>query len=326
MPVGLLVALIIHTTIFPFHARAQLSLAISSSLDWLHHLLYAIELSSEQPWLTTQFPSLIRRTRRRVRFANSLVPATRYEISLAGQFPTDGFLHILDRIEGILLLILGESATKCTIPILASAAIDPALAGLVTGVDRGALLASLCNDLLVTSHTLIARLHLPRHASHSSTTLSDYVYNLRYSPFGEEIGLLSGDFSDVGRLFTIVNEMAILKQEVDWIMGEAAPEGNRMRSRSASNSTRDLFSVGPGTGGQNSRVGTPNVTSRSNSRGRMYNGYASRTTTPVGPSRTSTPASTQEIKPREITIEIKEPIPRRGTAGGRARVNFEDSV
>jgi hypothetical protein len=51
LPVGLTVAAVVHMTLFPYHARDEMVKSLGSSLDWLHHLLFAIELSTEDPSL-----------------------------------------------------------------------------------------------------------------------------------------------------------------------------------------------------------------------------------------------------------------------------------
>jgi len=147
LPIGLVVAMLIHVGVFPFHARAQLGRAISTSMDWLHHLLYAIELAGEDnrryPGAGVgmaggkivseeQFSDVVSKTKRRVRFARGLVPATRYEISLAGHFPVEKFQGILDRLGGIVLLIVGTRNVKEDGPVL----LDPRFSGMIEAYGR----------------------------------------------------------------------------------------------------------------------------------------------------------------------------------------------
>lgn len=272
LPIGLVVAMLIHVGVFPFHARAQLGRAISTSMDWLHHLLYAIELAGEDnrryPGAgmsisggkivsEEQFSDVVSKTKRRVRFARGLVPATRYEISLAGCFPVEKFQGILDRLGGIVLLIVGTRNVREDGPIL----LDPRFRGMVEAYGREQLLGSLCNDLLVLSHTLSARLYMPRHNSHSSIVLSNYIHLFAPSPLStlplprSSSGVASpssptspttpanrgnpqisfcldphprptdlnsiSNYADVGRLTTLVNEMDLLREEIDNLITES---------------------------------------------------------------------------------------------------------
>lgn len=151
LPIGLLVAMVVHVGIFPFHARAQLGRAISTSIDWLHHLLYAIELAGDDNTplggsagmgignskivSEEQFAEVVMKTKRRVRFANSLVPATRYEISLAGHFPVEKFEKILERLGEIVLLIVGTGNIAESGPVL----LDPRFRGKLEAYGRDQL-------------------------------------------------------------------------------------------------------------------------------------------------------------------------------------------
>ncbi|KAF8416872.1 hypothetical protein EV426DRAFT_703207 [Tirmania nivea] len=252
LPVGLAVAMIVHLGIFPFHARKELGRAISTSMDWLHHLLHAIALAEEEDpaagaaTIVTeeQFADVITKTKRRVRFANGLVPATRYEISLGGKFPGDKFQQILERLGNIVLLSVGTENVKELGPVL----LDPQLRGFSSQAHgREKLLGSLCNDLLVISHTLSARLYMPRHASsHSSVVLREYIslfsnttagpsrsQSRAHSPTRRRSSISvvrnaqiqfdvdskahdsTTNYADVGRLITVVNEMEILRRLVD---------------------------------------------------------------------------------------------------------------
>ena len=265
LPIGLLVAMLVHVGFFPFHARAQLGKSISTSMDWLHHLLYAIELAGDmdnpgvypyspggfsgiQKRLMTdeQFDDVINKTKRTVRFANSLVPATRYEISLAGRFPVEKFQGILERLGGIVLLITESGGAtekgngKCGVgggPVL----LDPRYRGRIEAWGRKQLLASLCNDLLVLSHTLSAKLYMPRHTSHSSIVLQDYIRLFTPAPTPPASQPQTGpnspspsiyhnpaptpastaNYADVGLLSTLVNELNLLRNQVDNLISDS---------------------------------------------------------------------------------------------------------
>ena len=123
-------------------------------------------------------------------------------------------------------------------------------------------LGSLCNDLLVLSHTLSARLYMPRHNSHSSIVLSDYMqifapfplptlplprsqsgaasplppaspatpasrgnpqisFSLDPHPRPATSSTSISSYADVGRLATLVNEMNLLREEVDNLITES---------------------------------------------------------------------------------------------------------
>lgn len=120
-------------------------------------------------------------------------------------------------------------------------------------------LGSLCNDLLVLSHTLSARLYMPRHNSHSSIVLSDYIrifapssnstlavprpssgatspvtpttpasrnnpqisFSLNPHPRPTTASASNSNYADVGRLATLVNEMSLLREEVDSLITES---------------------------------------------------------------------------------------------------------
>ncbi|KAF8442687.1 hypothetical protein BGX38DRAFT_1144064 [Terfezia claveryi] len=262
LPIGLTVAMIVHVGIFPFHARKELGRAISTGIDWLHHLLHAIALTEEEdPAIgpaaivtEEQFAEVISKTKRRVRFANGLIPATRYEISLVGKFPEDKFQQILERLGNIVLLSVGTENAKEAGPVL----LDVQMRGYATQAHgREQLLGSLCNDLLVISHTLSARLYMPRHISHSSVVLGDYISLFKSgsttatpsrsqsraaTPTGRRSSISivknaqiqfdvdskapqhstsnyadvgTANYADVGRLITLVNEMGILRTLVD---------------------------------------------------------------------------------------------------------------
>ena len=148
LPIGLFVAMVVHLGIFPFHARAQLAPAISTSMDWLHNLLYAIEMAGEEnrgdyskPAVRVvtgeEFQEVVDKTKKRVRFANTLVPSTRYEISLAGHFPVEKFEKILERLAGVVLLIVGTGKSAEYGPVM----LDPQDAGQVEAWGRDKLVS-----------------------------------------------------------------------------------------------------------------------------------------------------------------------------------------
>jgi len=157
LPIGLTVAMIVHVGVMPFHARKQLSRAISTSMDWLHHLLHAIALAEDEdpaggdaapgiPIVTEeQFADVVAKTKRRVRFANGLVPATRYEISPTGKFPEEKFQQILERLGNIVLLTIGAGNVKDSGPVL----LDAQMKGYTTQVPGREKLVGVPPPLLV---------------------------------------------------------------------------------------------------------------------------------------------------------------------------------
>lgn len=109
LPVGVIVAMIVHLTLFPFRSRVALAKALSHSLDWLHHLLYAIEASSQYPQLKDKFDDMAKKAGRRVNFARLLLPVTIYEVSLAGHWPYQRFERILEKVMDVMVLVVGEN-------------------------------------------------------------------------------------------------------------------------------------------------------------------------------------------------------------------------
>ncbi|TGZ80145.1 hypothetical protein EX30DRAFT_349606 [Ascodesmis nigricans] len=212
LPVGLSVALIVHLTVFPYHSRGELVKGLGSSLDWLHHLLFAIECSEEHPQLQSKFDEMVGKAQGRVALAKSLMPATHYEFSLTGHWPYERFERIADKISDVIDLIVGETPS------------DPVLAVHLQGARtcerlRTKLLASLCNDLLVISHTLSARLHMPRHSSVSVSVLEEYQLSVLTQLFSTPLDLVPTDslrnYCELGRLADLVSEMSLLRDEVD---------------------------------------------------------------------------------------------------------------
>ena len=111
------------------------------------NLLYAIEVAGQEhrgysaPAVRIvtegQFQDVVNKTKKRVRFANTLVPVTRYEISLAGHFPVEKFEKILERLAGIVLLVVGSGkAAECG-PVM----LDPRDAGKVEAWGRDKLVS-----------------------------------------------------------------------------------------------------------------------------------------------------------------------------------------
>lgn len=116
LPIGLSVALFIHLTVFPYHSRAELVKSLGSSLDWLHHLLFAIEASDEYPALATKFDGLVQKAAARVAHAKALMPATHYEFSLSGHWPYRRFENIVEKMHDVMDLMIGEVSVE---PVLA---------------------------------------------------------------------------------------------------------------------------------------------------------------------------------------------------------------
>lgn len=109
LPVGVVVAMIVHLTLFPFRSRIALAKALSHSLDWLHHLIFAIEASSQYPHLQDKFDDMAKKAGRRVNYAKLLLPATVYEVSLAGHWPYERFERILEKVMDVMVLVIGEN-------------------------------------------------------------------------------------------------------------------------------------------------------------------------------------------------------------------------
>lgn len=108
LPVGLSVALTVHLLVFPYHSRAELVKGLGSSLDWIHHLLFAIEYSEEHPALQLKYDQMASKASSRVALAKSLMPATHYEFSISGHWPYERFERIVDKICDVIDLIVGE--------------------------------------------------------------------------------------------------------------------------------------------------------------------------------------------------------------------------
>ncbi|KAA8910130.1 hypothetical protein FN846DRAFT_570580 [Sphaerosporella brunnea] len=223
LPVGLLVAGIVHMTLFPYHAREEMVKGLGSSLDWLHHLLFAIELSTEDPTLQTKYDSMVQNSRNRIGFAKSLLPATHYEFSIGGHWPYKRFEGIVDKIIDIMDIIVGEVSA------------DPVLAvhmnrSTACASVRTKLLATLCNDLLVISHTLSARLFMPRHPSLSNHVLHEYMHSLLLQLHAmPSDSTAAKDYVDVGRLADLVHEMDHLRTMVDELTTETQCPKNGLR-------------------------------------------------------------------------------------------------
>ncbi|KAI5820207.1 hypothetical protein BZA77DRAFT_341427 [Pyronema omphalodes] len=210
LPIGLTVATFVHVVLWPYHARAELVKSLGSSLDWLHHLLFAIEASEEHPSLQAKFDSMAQKVCNHSAFASSLLPITHYEVSLGGHWPYQRFENIVNKIFDIRDIILGADTSG-----------DPTLAlhqqiSRSCERSRAKLLASLCNDLLVISHTLSARLFLPRHSSHSMAVLQEYTLQI----LSQVSNWSPSQYADVGRLADLVYEIDLLREEVDELTGE----------------------------------------------------------------------------------------------------------
>lgn len=210
LPIGLTVATFVHIVLWPYHARAELVKSLGSSLDWLHHLLFAIEASEEHPSLQAKFDGMAQKASNHSAFASSLLPITHYEVSLGGHWPYQRFENIVNKIFDIRDIILGADTSG-----------DPTLAlhqqiSRSCERSRAKLLASLCNDLLVISHTLSARLFLPRHSSHSMAVLQEYTLQI----LSQVSNRTPSQYADVGRLADLVYEVDLLREEVDELTGE----------------------------------------------------------------------------------------------------------
>ncbi|CUS14951.1 unnamed protein product [Tuber aestivum] len=210
--VGGAIAISVHLTLFPFRSRSALTKALSHSLDWLHHLVFAIEASGEFPMLKERFDDMVKKARGRVNFAKAMLPATRYEISLAGHWPYERFERIQEKVVDVTVLIVGENAAE---PAMSK------VSGGGGGKLRLKLLASLCNDLLVISHALGTRLFMPRNESLSTYVLDEYQTNLSTKiADGDPSCPYRRNFADLGRLADLVYEMNLLREEVDELIAE----------------------------------------------------------------------------------------------------------
>lgn len=112
LPVGLAVATLVHLIVYPYKSRSQLVRTLSSALDWLHHLIFAIEASAEFPHLERSFDTIVRKTSSRLRLAKALLPATKYEVSMAGEWPLEKFEQILDKVWDIVDVIVGDTSKE----------------------------------------------------------------------------------------------------------------------------------------------------------------------------------------------------------------------
>lgn len=108
LPVGLAVATLVHLFVFPYHSRTQLVVTLSSALDWMHHLIFAIEASVEFPHLERKFDLTVNKACQRLRLSRALLPATKYEVSLAGRYPFQRFADIIEKTWDILDIIVGD--------------------------------------------------------------------------------------------------------------------------------------------------------------------------------------------------------------------------
>jgi len=281
LPVGLLVATFVHLTLFPYHAREEMVKSLGSSLDWLHHLLFAIEASEEHPSLQQKFDAMVQKASNRVGFAKGLLPATHYEISLGGHWPYERFECIVEKIIDMMDIIVGEVPAD---PVLAIHLLRSTACERV----RTKLLGSLCNDLLVISHTLSARLFMPRHESMSTLVLQEYIDSL-LSQARRENGGAGKNYVDVGRLADLVSEMSFLREEVDQLTAETqcpkngllphlsfhirksqpgTPSTSRGRSRAASPATPRVRSRVTSPSAHRGRSRTPSVVEFALSRSR----------------------------------------------------------
>ena len=234
LPVGLLAATAVHLALFPYRARDELVKGLGASLDWLHHLLFAIEAADEHPSLPPKFDTMARTAAGHVAAARSLLPATHYELSLGGHWPYQRFERIIDKMADVVAIVVGHQPAD---PILAEH-VRCRRGSLACHRSRARLLASLCNDLLVVSHTLSARLFLPRHDSVSSSVLRHHLLDLlaqaqqqqqqqqqqpqqhHHREHQPQDAQHHGSYDHVGRLADLVGEMSLLRREVDELTAE----------------------------------------------------------------------------------------------------------
>jgi hypothetical protein len=157
---------------------------------------------------------MVQHARNRIGFAKSLLPATHYEFSIGGHWPYKRFEEIVDKIIDIMDIIVGEVSA------------DPVLAvhmnrSTAYASVRTKLLGQLCNDLLVISHTLSARLFMPRHPSMSAHVLQEYMHSLLSQSQALGAGAnVAKDYVDVGRLADLVHEIDHLRIMVDELTTE----------------------------------------------------------------------------------------------------------
>lgn len=224
LPVGLLVATVVHLALFPYHARDELVKGLGASLDWLHHLLFAIEAADEHPSLPPKFDAMARTAAAHVAAARSLLPATHYEVSLGGHWPYQRFERIVDKMADVIAIVVGHRPADPILAVHLRRRRERACHR-----SRARLLASLCNDLLVVSHTLSARLFLPRHDSVSSSVLHHHLLDLLAQAQAQQARAQQqqppqpphhGSYDHVGRLADLVGEMSLLRREVDELTAE----------------------------------------------------------------------------------------------------------
>jgi hypothetical protein len=207
-----------------------------------------------------KYDSMVQNARNRIGFAKSLLPATHYEFSIGGHWPYKRFEEIVDKIIDIMDIIVGEVSSD---PVLA---VHMSRSTACASV-RTKLLGTLCNDLLVISHTLSARLFMPRHTSMSGQVLQEYMHSLlvQLQSMGPDANVAK-DYVDVGRLADLVQEMDRLRTMVDELTTETqCPKNGLIPHLSFVRKSRPSTST---TNGRRSRPGTSgNSTPRGRSRG-----------------------------------------------------------
>jgi hypothetical protein len=208
-----------------------------------------------------KYDSMVQNARNRIGFAKSLLPATHYEFSIGGHWPYKRFEEIVDKIIDIMDIIVGEVSSD---PVLA---VHMSRSTACASV-RTKLLGTLCNDLLVISHTLSARLFMPRHPSMSGQVLQEYMHSLllQLQSRGPD-ATVAKDYVDVGRLADLVQEMDRLRTMVDELTTETqCPKNGLIPHLSFVRKSRPSTGTVP-VNGRRSRAGTSgNNTPRGRSR------------------------------------------------------------
>jgi uncharacterized membrane protein YgaE (UPF0421/DUF939 family) len=114
LPIGLIVAMIVHIMLFPYHSRKELVKGLGSCLDWLYHLVYTIEASTEPEYRSLQgkFDELATKAKGRMAYAKALLIPTLYEISLGGHWPYERFEIIVEKMFDVMEVVIGHSTAE----------------------------------------------------------------------------------------------------------------------------------------------------------------------------------------------------------------------
>lgn len=212
---------------------------------------------------------MVQKASARVAHAKALMPATHYEFSISGHWPYERFESIVEKMYDVMDLMIGEVAAEPVLAFHLNGArscevlrtqlvsftyLFRLLDNLLTLVQ----LASLCNDLLVISHSLTARLFMPRHSSISATVLQDYIMSLLDDAIALPVDSRERrNYCDVGRLADLVSEMSLLRDEVDELVTETqCPKRGLLPHLSFVVQKRLVSRPGTPTAGFNSRAPT----------------------------------------------------------------------